>query len=130
MQNDYIFVYGTLRRTCTTGAHRTYLAAAKFIDNAKVKGTLYRVSYYPAVVLDESAGWVVGEVYQLTSSAQLQQLDTYEECTYPSLPDQEYQRTQVDVITSSGRLLSAWIYSYQHAIKNLELIASGDFLNP
>lgn len=130
MQNDYIFVYGTLRRACTTGAHQTYLASAKFVGNAKVRGNLYRVSYYPALVLDDSAGWVLGEVYQLASYEQLQRLDVYEECSYPSQPDQEYQRKKVDVITNSGAALSVWIYSYQHAISDLELIASGDFLNP
>lgn len=130
MQNDYIFVYGTLRRACTTGAHRTYLANAEFIETAKVRGHLYRVSYYPALVLDDSAGWVSGEVYRLTSSEQLQQLDAYEECTYPSQPEQEYQRKKIDVITEAGILLSVWIYSYQHPIASLEKIASGDFLNP
>lgn len=130
MQNEYIFVYGTLRRACATGAHQTYLVGAEFIDNAKVRGSLYRVSYYPALVLDDSANWVVGEVYRLTSSGQLQRLDTYEECTYPSLPNQEYQRKKIDVITDSGTVVPAWIYSYQHAVKNLQIIASGDFLNP
>ena len=130
MQNDYIFVYGTLRRACTTGAHRNYLANAEFIETAKVRGHLYRVSYYPALVLDDSAGWVSGEVYRLTSSEQLQQLDAYEECTYPSQPEQEYQRKKIDVITEAGILLSVWIYSYQHPIAGLEKIVSGDFLNP
>lgn len=130
MQNDYIFVYGTLRRACTTGAHQTYLAGAEFIDNAKVRGNLYRVSYYPALVLDNSAGQVIGEVYRLDSPGQLLRLDTYEECTYPSQPNQEYQRKKVDVVTSAGTMMSAWVYSYQYSIKGLEKIASGDFLNP
>ncbi|HCS64478.1 MAG TPA: gamma-glutamylcyclotransferase [Cellvibrio sp.] len=130
MPTDYIFVYGTLRRSCTTGAHQNYLAEAEFIDNAKINGRLYRVSYYPALVLDDAAGWVVGEVYRLTSSEQLIYLDTYEECTHPSRPDQEYQRNKIDVVTESGIELSAWVYSYQRAIEGLELITSGDFLHP
>lgn len=130
MQTEFIFVYGTLRRACTTGAHQKYLAEAEFIDNAKINGRLYRVSYYPALVLDDSAAWVVGEVYRLTSSEQLMRLDTYEECTYPSLPGQEYQRKKIDLITESGTELSAWVYSYLRASEGLELITSGDFLNP
>lgn len=130
MFTDYIFVYGTLRRACRTGAHTTYLAGAEFVGDARVRGSLYRVSYYPALVLDDTAGWVVGEIYRLTSSEQLQQLDAYEECTYPSQPDQEYNRKKINVITDAGDLLSAWIYSYQHRVKDLELIVSGDFLNP
>lgn len=130
MSAEYIFVYGTLRRACATGAHQTYLAGVEFIENAKTKGNLYRVSYYPALVLNDSADWVMGEVYRLTSSDQLARLDAYEECTYPSLPGQEYQRKKVEVITDSGIVLPVWIYSYQHAIEGLELIASGDFLHP
>lgn len=130
MPTDYIFVYGTLRRACTTGAHQTYLAGAEFSDTAKINGKLYRVSYYPALVLDNSADWVLGEVYRLTSAEQLIRLDAYEECTYPSLPDQEYQRKKIDILTDSGKMLSVWIYSYQHAVEGLELITTGDFLNP
>jgi gamma-glutamylcyclotransferase (GGCT)/AIG2-like uncharacterized protein YtfP len=130
MQNDYIFVYGTLRRACSTGAHQTYLAEAEFIDSAKVSGNLYRVSYYPALVLDDSAGEVIGEVYRLSSPDQLLRLDAYEECTYPSQPNQEYQRKKIYVITAAGIVMSAWVYSYQHPITDLDVIASGDFLNP
>lgn len=130
MQTEFIFVYGTLRRACSTGAHQIYLAGAEFIDDAKVRGNLYRVSYYPALVLDGSAGHVIGEVYRLISSDQLLRLDAYEECTYPSQPDQEYQRKKVAVMTASGKSLTAWIYSYQHPIAGLEIIANGDFLNP
>jgi len=130
MQGELIFVYGTLRSGCTTGAHQTYLAGATFIAPAKIKGTLFKVSYYPALVVDDAADWVIGEVYQLASAEQLATLDTYEECTYPAQPEQEYQRRKVTVLTDAGGYLSAWVYAYQHASAQLEFIASGDFLNP
>jgi gamma-glutamylcyclotransferase (GGCT)/AIG2-like uncharacterized protein YtfP len=127
---EFVFVYGTLRRACMTGAHATYLAGARFIDNAKINGSLYRVSYYPALVVDESTAWVIGEVYQLVATEQLIALDAYEECTYPALPGQEYQRKKMNVLTDAGSVLSAWVYTYQRASENLELITSGDFLFP
>ena len=130
MPGELIFVYGTLRRACSTGAHQLYLGDAEFVCRATVKGQLFRVSYYPALVLDTSAGQVVGEVYQLTSAAQLERLDNYEECSYPALPEQEYQRLQVPVQTEAGEYLSAWVYAYQRTSESLALIASGDFLNP
>lgn len=130
MQTEYIFVYGTLRRACSTGAHDKYLAGATFIAPAKIKGKLFKVSYYPALIIDEAADWVVGEVYQLASTEQLAALDAYEECTYPALPEQEYQRRNVEVLTDAGEYLSVWVYAYQHASTHLEFIASGDFLNP
>ena len=130
MQGELLFVYGTLRRDCTSGAHATYLADAHFIARATLSGKLFRVSYYPALVLDENAGKVTGEVYRLTSAEQLAQLDAYEECAYPALPQQEYQRIQVQVLTDVGENLSTWVYAYQHDCDQLELIASGDFINP
>lgn len=130
MQGELIFVYGTLRRACSSGAHATYLANTDFIDRARIRGKLYRVSYYPALTLADDADWVVGEVYQLASAEQLARLDAYEECTYPALPEQEYQRVKVQVQTEAGDYLSAWVYAYQRPSDELELITSGDFLNP
>lgn len=130
MLNEFIFVYGTLRRACPTGAHDKYLAGAPFIAPAKIKGKLFKVSYYPALVLDDGAEWVIGEVYQLVSAEQLATLDIYEECTFPALPEQEYQRQKVTVLTDAGEALSVWVYAYQQASAQLEFIASGDFLNP
>ncbi|WP_039916969.1 gamma-glutamylcyclotransferase family protein [Cellvibrio mixtus] len=133
MNPDLLFVYGTLRRACPTGAHQKFLADAGFIANAQVRGKLYRVSYYPALVLEEnaqSAQWVKGEVYKLASPEQLRALDAYEECDFPAAPEQEYQRKRHEVITATGEKLQVWIYAYQHPITNLPLITSGDFLNP
>ncbi|MEN0039433.1 MAG: gamma-glutamylcyclotransferase family protein [Cellvibrio sp.] len=129
MTDEFIFVYGTLRRACPTGAHDKYLAGARFVARAKIKGTLFKVSYYPALVIDDTAAWVIGEVYQLVSNAQLAALDAYEECSYPAQPGQEYQRQKVSVLTGAGEELSVWVYAYQHPIAHLEVIASGDFLN-
>ncbi len=133
MATDLLFVYGTLRRGCTTGAHDKYLATAEFIAPARVRGKLYKVSYYPALVLEhnlQDSQWINGEVYRLSDAAQLIELDAYEECDYPALPTQEYQRKLHDVITDAGEKLQVWIYAYQHPITHLPLITSGDFLNP
>lgn len=127
-QADYLFVYGTLRAGANGDAHQRYLNGARFIARARIQGLLYQVSYYPALVLDNTAGWVQGEVYRLASPAQLAALDAYEECTYPALPGQEYQRCEVAVMTEHGAELSAWVYAWQHPIAGLRLIASGDFL--
>jgi gamma-glutamylcyclotransferase (GGCT)/AIG2-like uncharacterized protein YtfP len=130
MHSDFLFVYGTLRRDCVTGAHDRYLAGAQFIAKACVRGWLYRVSYYPALVLDEEADWVQGEIYCLRDAQQLHELDVYEGCTFPSKPEQEYQRQLIDVSITGQSDIRCWIYTYQHPLDNLPVIASGDFLNP
>ncbi|HSC66808.1 MAG TPA: gamma-glutamylcyclotransferase family protein [Cellvibrio sp.] len=130
MDSEFLFVYGTLRRACPTGAHAKYLTGAEFIATAKINGKLFKVSYYPGLVIDGTAGWVLGEIYRLASPQQLAQLDAYEECNYPALPGQEYQRQLVSVLTEAGDSIPAWVYAYQHASQDLQYIASGDFLNP
>lgn len=134
---EMLFVYGTLRAACPSGAHSRYLQGARFVGNARVRGHLYQASYapaliYPALVLDGTAGWVVGEVYQLTDATQLAALDAYEECDYPALPGQEYQRLRTSVVYDgkSDNPTSVWVYAYQRPVAGLRLIASGDFLNP
>lgn len=128
--SDLLFVYGTLRRACPTGAHQKYLANAEFVDKGSVRGLLYRVSYYPALVLDQTGDPVIGEIYRLCDSHQLARLDAYEECTYPALPGQEYQRCLVEVESGQGKRYSAWVYTYLRSLASLPLIASGDFLKP
>ncbi|WP_049631073.1 gamma-glutamylcyclotransferase [Cellvibrio sp. pealriver] len=126
----FLFVYGTLRRDCTTGAHQRYLAGAEFIAKARVRGRLYRVSYYPALVIDESGDWVKGEIYRLKDAAQLSALDEYEECSYPATPDQEYQRITVFANADNEKEIACWVYAYQQTPDGLAVIESGDFLNP
>lgn len=126
----YLFVYGTLRRTCSTGAHKTYLHGATFISDAKLQAKLFRVSYYPAIVLSKADEWVIGEVYSLIGEAQLHTLDIYEECAPPISDHQEYRREQVQIQLANGEQLVAWAYLYNRPTEELTKITSGDFLHP
>lgn len=124
----YLFVYGTLRRTCSTGAHKTYLEGATFIGDAKIQAKLFRVSYYPAIVLSKADEWVIGEVYRLIDEAQLHALDAYEECASPINDHQEYRREQAQIELANGERLMAWVYIYNRPTQGLTQIISGDFL--
>jgi len=124
----YLFVYGTLRRTCSTGAHKIYLNDAEFIGDAKLQATLFCVSYYPAIVLSDEDTWVIGEVYRLTGDKQLQALDEYEECAPPTNNNHEYKRELTQVQLANGESLMAWTYIYNRSTKELTQITSGDFL--
>jgi len=130
MGRPLIFVYGTLRRGCNTGAHQRFLGDAEFLGSARVRGRLYQISYYPGLVPDVNAGWVSGEVYRLADEAQLGALDDYEECPPPRHPNQEYRREQLQLIMAKGAQLQAWTYVYQQSTRDLQIIASGDFLSP
>jgi gamma-glutamylcyclotransferase (GGCT)/AIG2-like uncharacterized protein YtfP len=124
-----IFVYGTLRRKSTSGAHQRFLHNAEFIGDALLRAKLFRVSYYPAMTLTDDNFLVVGEVYALRDEQHLHCLDEYEECATPWHDGQEYRREQVSVtMQDDQRRLSVWTYVYNRPTAGLEHIVSGDFL--
>jgi len=128
-KTDYLFVYGTLRHAHNSDAHRTYLQGADFVSPARIRGRLYKVDYYPGLVLSETEHWALGEIYLLGSESQLHELDVYEGCAKKSPQPHEYARQLVDVQLASGEQLTAWTYVYIQDTSELELISSGDFLN-
>lgn len=125
----YVFVYGTLRSACQTGAHKQYLRGADFISPAKIRGQLYMVDYYPGLVLSETENWAIGEIYLLEDEAQLHDLDVYEGCAKKSPQPHEYERRMTQVVLTSGEEMAAWVYVYQQETQHLPIINSGDFLN-
>ncbi len=125
----YLFVYGTLRSACETGAHKQYLHRADFISPAKIRGQLYMVDYYPGLVLSETEQWAMGEVYLLEDDAQLHDLDVYEGCAKKSPQPHEYERRMTQVVLNSGEPMDAWVYVYKQETEHLPRINSGDFLN-
>ena len=125
----YLFVYGTLRKECESGAHKEYLRRADYVSPAKIRGQLFMVDYYPGLVLSETEHWAIGEIYLLEDEAQLHDLDVYEGCAKKSPQPHEYERRMAEVILSSGEIMQAWTYVYQQDITELKMIDSGDFLN-
>lgn len=71
----HVFVYGTLRR----GQERDITCldpAPRWVGPARVPGALYSLGAYPGVVLG-AAGWVQGEVYEISPELE-RQLDEIE----------------------------------------------------
>jgi len=128
-RSPYLFVYGTLRKECETGAHREYLGNADFVSPAKIRGKLFMVDYYPGLVLSETEHWAIGEIYLLENESQFHDLDVYEGCAKKSPQPHEYERRIAEVILNSGETLQAWTYVYKQDTSHLNLIDSGDFLN-
>ena len=125
----YVFVYGTLRSACETGAHKQYLRGADFISPAKIRGQLFMVDYYPGLVLSETEHWAMGEIYLLEDDAQLHDLDVYEGCAKKSPQPHEYERRKTQVMLASGEEMAAWVYVYKQDTHHLPVISTGDFLN-
>ncbi len=130
MKEEYIFVYGTLRKT--QKKHPLLCEHTQFIENATFCGKLYLIQDYPAVVFSENLNdKVIGEVYQLLAiDKAFLVLDEYEEVGEQFPSPNEYFRKQMPIILDSGKPLTAWVYMYNHSLENKPYLTSGDFLNP
>ena len=129
---DLLFVYGTLRRGCDGAEARILHAQAEWLGKARLLGRLYRVDWYPALVMDaEATSWVIGDLFRMTDpDMTLVWLDRYEECG-PSFPEpQEYRRMimEVEGVDGSGAV-RAWVYVYVRDREGLPWIEGGDWLN-
>lgn len=115
MGNELVFVYGTLRYQGSNG-HR--LGAARRLGDATIQGCLYRIDWYPGLVLGLD-GIVFGEVYEV-APCDIAALDTYE--------GSEYLRIKAEVTMANGKICEAWVWEYQESIEGLERIVSGNWL--
>jgi gamma-glutamylcyclotransferase (GGCT)/AIG2-like uncharacterized protein YtfP len=116
--HSHVFVYGTLRRG---GSNHFRMDEAEFVAMGTVTGRLYRIDWYPGLVPDETAGDVVGEIYQAPEGL-LEKLDAYEGAAY--------RRLQTQVRLLRGASVSAWIWEWLGPVDEARRIMSGDWLSP
>lgn len=125
---DLLFVYGTLRRGCMNGCAQALYAASNWLGPAWVRGRLYCVDWYPALLIDDQAGHVAGDLFRLHDPvAALAELDKYEETGIGFPEPWEYQRKQI-LVEHLGGPTTAWAYIFNRPATGLIQIAGGDFL--
>lgn len=127
----YLFVYGTLRRGASADLAVQYPDAVRWHTTGWLQGHLYRISYYPGLVLHPDGPRVVGDIFELMRPSEtLAMLDEFEACSPQHPPPHEYTRQRVTVQCAQSHAVPAWTYVYNHAVQTLNAISSGDFLNP
>jgi len=118
---EMVFVYGTLRRG---GSNHFRMAQARFVAEGTVRGGLYRIDWYPGLVVDENAGAVKGEVF-MTDAGTIAELDDFE--------GSGYRRVRIAVVvgdgTGVGSVIEAWIWEWLGETREDQRIASGDWLD-
>jgi pyruvate carboxylase len=126
---EYLFVYGTLRRDCGNDLHRLIARNSDYIGMATFQGQMYHVADYPGIVSSENtADQVVGELYLLSKTIKLLNvLDEYEEFDSEDLTASLFVREKVDV-NLKGKVISSYAYLYNRPVNSLKRITSGDFL--
>lgn len=129
MASEYLFVYGTLKRSFNHPMHALLVQHAEYAGSAAMCGRMYRVAHYPGVVRsDDTAHVVQGELYRLTNAETLLGLlDDYEECSPSHSQPHEYVRKTCPVSLRDSQQVQAWVYLYAREVSALPLIASGCF---
>src|SRR4051794_38856866 len=121
-QKDLIrlFVYGTLKRSCSHPMARYLEGRGIYAGPARMRGRLYDLGRFPGLV--EALGpeeWVQGDVYilEVDASETLAALDKYE--------DAAYERILVPVNIDSGEVTEAWTYFYRGKVDEERWIVAG-----
>lgn len=127
IQTPLLFVYGTLRRGSTHANAARLARESEWLGHATLTGTLYRVSWHPALVL-EGDDVVTGDLLRLTDpAASLPWLDAFESCGPDDPPPHDYRREIAEVMTADGAA-EAMVYVWNLPIDGLERLPGGDWL--
>jgi pyruvate carboxylase len=126
---EYLFVYGTLRRDCGNDLHRLIARNSDYVGMATYQGQMYQVSDYPGIIPSEDKkDEVVGELYLLSNTIKLLNvLDEYEEFDPESSAKSLFVREHVTV-NLKGKEITSYAYLYNKKIDPKTRIASGDYL--
>ena len=130
MSDNYLFVYGSLRRDFSSPASKVLTDYAEYVGEATFQGRMYKIDWYPGVVpSDDPDDRVLGEVYKITDKSEvLPKLDRYEGCSPEDPKPHAFARKQRLVTLDNGGTIDAWIYLYTHPVTGQEEILSGDYL--
>lgn len=129
----HLFVYGSLRRTASSGFGRTerdrLYRSAVFVGQGVIEGTLLDLGDYPGLLETGTAGQVVtGDVLRLIAPQRplFRWLDVYEGISEDGRCG-EYQRV-VRRVSLSGRAIACWVYVLRERPADVRGVASGDWL--
>jgi putative acetyltransferase len=130
MTNDYLFVYGTLRRALAHPMYRVLAAGAEFVGTCTCPGRLFDLGFYPGARFDAGAeSEIIGELHRLIDAQSLLAvLDRYEGCSPECPTPHEYERKQVIVRVPGGRTCPAWSYAFTGDASLSIRIIDGDYL--
>ena len=126
---EHLFVYGTLLNHFKND---TLLAVEKFLkfkSNGYLKGNLYDLGEYPAVVEDAGTSEKVkGEIYLINNPEKV--FDILDEYEGVNEVEPEYKRKKKVVTLSEGKKIKSWVYVYKKQLEpSLKKIVGGDYIS-
>lgn len=133
MNNELLFVYGTLRSEFHNEFAVFLRKHSEFIGKAKITGNLYDLGWYPGLVAGsekDNLPKVTGEVFKIkgNSSEIFAQLDDYECFGEKYEQPNEFVR-KIASVDLEGTPIDCQVYFYNHSIVDKIYIHSGDYSN-
>ena len=119
-----VFVYGTLRKG---GSNHFRMAGAEFVTAGTIRGRMYRIAWYPGLVLDDSGDEIQGEVYAVDAEL-LAALDVFEGLSAGEIEGSEYRRARATVVARDSRILEAWVWEWLGMVDESRRVSGGDWL--
>jgi gamma-glutamylcyclotransferase (GGCT)/AIG2-like uncharacterized protein YtfP len=102
-----VFVYGTLRRN---GSNHFRMEGGSFLGEATVRGRLYKIDWYPGLVLDPAGDPIPGEIFEV-SPEQLAALDEFEGVSAAEVEGNEYRRVETVAQLPQGPM-TVWVWEW------------------
>lgn len=119
---EYLFVYGTLRSQMNDPLHRLLEKHAILVGTGSFQGRLYDLGRYPGAIPSQGkSDRVLGEIYRFSASHRaLEILDEYE--------GHRFKRKRATIVQDNGKSLPCWIYLYARSVRHRPRISSGDYI--
>ena len=128
MKNNFVFVYGTLRRGSELDICKRF-PDSSLVSEAAALGVLYDLGAYPGLFLNASGICIKGEVYKVTAEI-LKELDEIEGFNRTDLEASYYFRKNVEVSLEDRTRLQCWVYECNpKKFNRKDLISSGDWID-
>lgn len=130
-KDQFIFVYGTLRKKFDHPIHHSLSGNSEYLGKAFFRGILYEVGTFPgAVSASDSERRIVGELYQIHDTSKLLPVLDHYEGYHARFPSKSlFIRKKQKVKLKNGKFVQAWIYLYNRSVENLSEITSGDYVS-
>jgi gamma-glutamylcyclotransferase (GGCT)/AIG2-like uncharacterized protein YtfP len=122
--SQLVFVYGTLRRG---GSNHFRMAGAEFVAAGTITGRMYRIDWYPGLVLDDAGDEIHGDLYAVGPEL-LDAVDRFEGLSAGEIEGSEYRRVQTSVVQQDSQVRLAWVWEWCGITEESQRLADGDWL--
>lgn len=103
------------------------MAGAEFVASGTISGRMYRIDWYPGLVLDPAGDEIQGEVY-FVGPELLSALDVFEGLSAGEIEGSEYRRVETTVMKQDSQTVIAWVWEWLGMVEEGQRVREGDWL--